>query len=82
MMGGKVCLYWLLAVLSVLYISDTHGQNITVTDNGYSGILVAISDCVSEKDYPNLLNDLKVSVLLQNDSLILRKHTKGGYRYN
>ena len=41
-------------------IPQTTQQVITLSDNGYEGVLVAISDHISQEQYPRLLDKLQV----------------------
>ena len=60
------------AVFVILGLSVCGGQDITLQGNGYGGILVAISDCVAEADYPNLVDGIKVSMCVY--SLFMNKY--------
>ena len=57
MLLGKVASISILLLFPALLVQTLE---ITLEKNGYSGILVGISECVNETDYPNLVEDIQV----------------------
>ena len=56
------------AVLTLLLVGDaqlesTRRSNITLVDNGYEGILIAIGESVPESDSAKVLSQIEVSKL-------------------
>ena len=58
---GRCSVRPLAALLASAALMAAVSAEVTITDNGYSGLLVGISKDVSEGDGPQLIDAIKVS---------------------